>query len=149
MPEIVTEQTTIAADPATCYAVATDFARYPEWARDLRSVTVVASDDEGRPTEIMFRAAAMGHSTTYTLGYDYTQAPARLAWRLLSGDVTRKLDGYYDFAPDPDDAGATAVSYRLEVELVVPLPAFIKRRTELKIMHTALRELKARVESQP
>ena len=39
--------------------------------------------------------------------------------------------------------------YELEVELVVPLPGFVKRRAELKIMHTALRELKARVEAVP
>ena len=34
----------------------------------------------------------------------------------------------------------------LEAELIVPLPGFIKRRTQLKIMHTALKELKSRVE---
>jgi hypothetical protein len=33
--------------------------------------------------------------------------------------------------------------------LIVPLPAFVKRRAESKIMHNALRELKAHVEQQP
>jgi hypothetical protein len=37
----------------------------------------------------------------------------------------------------------------LTVELIVPLPAFVKRRAESKIMHNALRELKAHVEAQP
>jgi hypothetical protein len=36
--------------------------------------------------------------------------------------------------------------YHLTVELVVPLPGFVKRRAESKIMHNALRELKAHVE---
>ena len=40
------------------------------------------------------------------------------------------------------------MTYQLEAELVVPLPGFIKRRTQLKIMHTALKELKSRVEAQ-
>jgi hypothetical protein len=35
----------------------------------------------------------------------------------------------------------------LEAELKVPIPGFIKRRAEGRIMHTALRQLKARVEA--
>ena len=35
----------------------------------------------------------------------------------------------------------------LAIELVVPLPGFIKRRAEGKIIGTALRELKRKVES--
>ena len=47
------------------------------------------------------------------------------------------------------DGGATDVVYELEVELVVPLPGFVKRRAEHKIMHTALDELRAHVERSP
>ncbi len=47
----------------------------------------------------------------------------------------------------PPGDGSTEVTYNLEVELRVPLPGFIKRRAQSRIMHTALEELKARVES--
>jgi hypothetical protein len=89
----------------------------------------------------------MGRSTTYLLGYDYGDEPRRLAWRLLEGDITRKLDGSYDFRPVVGDDGATDCDYELTVELVVPLPGFVKRRAEARIMQTALRDLKARVEA--
>ena len=39
------------------------------------------------------------------------------------------------------------LSHELAIELVVPLPGFIKRRAEGKIIGTALRELKRKVES--
>jgi len=39
------------------------------------------------------------------------------------------------------------VTYRLDVELAVPLPGFVKRRAESKIMTTALNELKRRCET--
>jgi len=39
------------------------------------------------------------------------------------------------------------VSYQLAVELAVPLPGFLKRRAESRIMHTALDELKAYIEA--
>jgi hypothetical protein len=139
MADRVTEKTTIAASPDDVLGILLDFPRYPEWARDLKSVEVVSTDDQGRATEVRFRAAGMGRSTQYTLSYDHTE-PNVLAWVLSEGDIMRKLDGRYVLeAAD----GATAVTYELEVELIIPLPGFVKRRSQGKIMHAALDELKA------
>ncbi len=144
MSDRVTEHTTIEASPEVVRAVLLDFPAYPEWATDLKSVEVLSTDDEDRGLEVRYRAAGMGKSTVYTLRYDY-EDPARVAWVLQDGDITRKLDGHYELqAVD----GGTEVTYELEVDLIVPLPGFVKRRTQGKIMHTALHELKTRAESQ-
>ena len=144
MAEQATEHTTVSAPPERCYAVVTDIERYPEWAADIKQVAVGERDDEGRPLVCTFRAAAFGRSTSYTLVYDYSQAPHVVSWRLTKGDITTKLDGRYVFeAAD----GGTDVTYHLEVELRVPIPGFIKMRAASRIISTALRELKARVES--
>ena len=147
MSEQATERTVINAPVERCYEVAVDIERYPEWAKDIKEASVLEHDDEGRPLDVSFRAAAMGRSTSYTLRYDYSGAPNRLAWHLVQGDITRKLDGAYEFTPNPDDPDSTDVAYHLEVDLVVPLPGFVKRRGEAKILRTALPELKARIES--
>jgi ribosome-associated toxin RatA of RatAB toxin-antitoxin module len=136
----------IAAPPQELFDVVTDFDHYTDWIRDLKAVEVLSRDDEGRATEVRYRAAAMGRSTSYTLQYDYSEAPQKLPWRLVQGDIMRRLDGAYEFLPVPDDPDRTDVVYHLTVELVVPLPGFVKRRAESKIMHNALRELKAHVE---
>lgn len=146
MPEHATEQTIIDAPPARCYEVALEFERYPQWARDIKEAEVLARDEQGRPAQVRFRAAAMGHSTSYVLRYDYSDAPRVLRWKLEEGDITRVLDGFYEFAPVEGDPRRTDVRYELEAELVVPLPGFVKRRAEFIIVHTALRDLKARVE---
>lgn len=138
------ETTTIAAPPEKVYAVLCDFERYPEWARDLKEARVVERGPDDRPVEVEFRAAAMGRSTRYRLRYSYDDDGRRLEWRLVHGDIMRRLDGAYELAPDGD---GTRVTYELEVDLVVPLPGFVKRRAESRIINTALRELKARVES--
>lgn len=143
MSDSVSERTTIAAPAADILAVLLDFEHYPQWARDLKEAEVVTRDAKGRGTSVRFRAAGMGYSTTYLLHYDHSD-PTRLAWTLVEGDVTRKLDGAYTLVEQPD--GTTEVTYDLEVQLILPLPGFVKRRTEHKIMHTALRELKVRVE---
>ncbi|HLG93051.1 MAG TPA: SRPBCC family protein [Acidimicrobiales bacterium] len=140
-----TERTIVAGSPQRCYEVVADLERYPEWAADIKEVKVLERDAEGRPSLAAFRAAAFGRSTSYTLRYDHSKAPGQLSWVQADGDLTRRLDGAYVF--EPAGEGHTEVSYHLDVELAVPLPGFVKRRAESRIVHTALDELKARVES--
>ncbi len=144
MAELATERMTVSASPDHCFAVAADIERYPEWAGDIKEVTVHERDAEGRPTLVTFRVAAFGRSTVNTLAYDYGGAPTTLAWRLTKGDITTKFDGSYVFEPSGD---GTELTYHLEVEIRVPIPGFIKMRAQSRIMSTALRDLKARVES--
>jgi ribosome-associated toxin RatA of RatAB toxin-antitoxin module len=139
-----TERMRMEAPPERCYEVVVDFERYPEWVADIKHVEVLARDAAGRGTKVAFRAAAMGRSTSYTLAYDYSAAPREVSWVLEKGDITRRLDGTYVFEPSD---GGTDVTYHLAVELVVPLPTFIKSRAEGRIISNALRELKTRVET--
>lgn len=145
MADQATETMEIAAPADEILRVLLDFDAYPTWARDLKGVTVDSTDDHGRGQEVTFRAAAMGRSTSYTLRYEHADDPPGLSWRLVRGDIMRKLDGSYRLEPGATP-GRTLVTYHLSVELVVPLPGFVKGRAEQKIIHTALRELRAHVE---
>ena len=142
-----TQRTTIMAPPERCFDAAIDFEQYPRWARDIKEARIVARDREGRAVDVEYRVTAMGRSTTYTLRYFYGSDPLRLAWRLLRGDATTRLDGEYTFVAVGGETDTTEVSYQLAVELAVPLPGFVKRRAESRIMQTALDELKAYVEA--
>ena len=55
------------------------------------------------------------------------------------------MDGSYDIYPSDD--GSSDITYHLVVDLKVPLPVFVKRRAEGRITYTALKELRARVET--
>lgn len=135
------------ASPDRVWNVLTDFAAYPEWAHDVKSATVVAHDEQGRGLEVAFRVAGMGRSTSYTLRYDYTDAPRVLTWKQVAGDKTRTLDGRYELTPVEGQPDQTDLSYHLTVDLTMPLPAFVKRRAEGRILHTALQDLRDRVEN--
>ena len=50
MEEQVTERMVIRASPSDCYQILTDFERYPEWASDVKAVSVDQRDADGRPT---------------------------------------------------------------------------------------------------
>ena len=145
MEEQVTERMVIRASPGYCYEVLTDFERYPEWAADIKAVTIDERDEQGRPAEVTFRAAAFGRSTSYTLRYDYSGSPSKLSWEQVRGDATRRLEGSYEI--HSSDEGSADITYHLVVDLKVPLPVFVKRRAEGRITYTALKELRARVEN--
>jgi uncharacterized membrane protein len=147
MADQATQQMVVNASPQRTWDVLTDFDDYPTWAADLKSVEVVTRDGDGRPLEVAYRVAAMGRSTSYTLRYDYGEAPRVLAWRQVRGDITRKLDGSYVLAPVDGDTDRTLVTYHLEVDLVLPLPGFVKRRAEARLLSTALRSLRDHLEA--
>lgn len=145
MSERTTERIHVSAAVERCFEVAVDLERYPEWAADVKEVAVLERDDEGRPVKARFRAAAMGRSITYTLAYDYSEAPGAFSWGFVDGDrLLRALNGTYRF---DDDDGGTRVTYELAVDLALPLPGIVKRRAQARIVTNALKELKHFVEA--
>jgi hypothetical protein len=145
VPDQTTQIIAIDVPPGLVFDIVLEVARYPEWATDIKSVEILRSDVDGRAGLVAYRAAAMGRSTNYVLRYYYGSNPLRVAWRLAEGDVVSRMDGEYLLEPAGDGA-STRVTYNLSVDMRVPLPGFVKRRAEARIVHTALGELKARAE---
>lgn len=146
MADHATQTIEIEAPTDRVFDVLLDLDAYPTWAKDLKGIKVESRDSQGRGREVTFRAAAMGRSTSYTLRYSYGEEPRRMSWELVRGDITRRIDGSYTLVTVPGDPGRTRVTYDLTVDLVVPLPGFVKRRAEAKIINSALRDLRAHVE---
>ena len=100
MAEEASERIRIDASPEQCLVVVLDFERYSEWARDVKQVTILERDAEGRGERVEFRAAGLGKSFRYTLAYDYSELPTAFSWSLVEGEGLRRLDGSYRFEPD-------------------------------------------------
>jgi carbon monoxide dehydrogenase subunit G len=134
----------IEATPAEIMAVIGDFASYPEWAEGIRSAEVRATDAQGRATEVAFEFSAMGFSASYTLAYEYAEDGGGVRWTTkdASGAV-KDIQGEYVVQALNGDS---EVTYRLAVELGVPLPGFMKRRADRAAIRSALEGLKERVE---
>ena len=137
----------VQASPSACFDVAVDIEAYPDWAHGIVAVEILQRDAAGRVSEARFVAEAIGRSTQYELAYDYVGAPERLGWSQVSGDLTASVDGAYTFVPSPDDPDATLVSYELSIGLLLPLPGFVQRRAEAKIVEAALQKFRRRVET--
>ena len=80
----------------------------------------------------------------YTLAYEW-DGYDEVTWSLVEGKVLTSMDGAYTLRDLGN--GSTEVTYRLALDLSIPLIGMIKRKGEKMIIDTALKGLKKRVES--
>jgi ribosome-associated toxin RatA of RatAB toxin-antitoxin module len=144
MPEHAEGTTEVLAAPAEVMAVIADFDAYPDWVGNLEEVEVLARDRRQRGTRVAFRLRTPVLTAAYTLAYRYAPRDEGVSWRYVEGTL-QDLTGSYALEPTGD--GATRVTYRLDVELGMPLPGLVKRQAAKQIVRSALSDLKRRVES--
>ena len=143
MADQVKDSIDVKASVEELFAVATDFAAYPEWNANIKETEVKETDEEGRATHVWFKVDAKLKTVAYTLEYDYSDAPESFSWDLVDGDV-KKLSGSYAFDEFDD---VTEVRYEMEIDPGFPVPGFLKKQAEKQIARGALEDLKKRVES--
>jgi carbon monoxide dehydrogenase subunit G len=135
----------IEASPAEILEVIADFESYPDWVDGITSAEVTTRDGDARATEVAYEFSAMGFTATYTLRYEYAEDAAGVSWTTTEATgAVRDVTGEYALEPLNGD---TEVTYRLAVELNVPVPGFLKRRADRTAIRTALEGLKERVEA--
>ena len=131
------------AAPAEVMAVIADFPSYPAWVQGMKSVEVVQERD-GVAEQVHFELEATPIKDSYTLAYDWS-GDVSVAWRLVEGKMLKAMDGAYVLEGRGD--GSTEVTYRLKVDISIPMIGMLKRKAEKVIIDTALKGLKKRVES--
>lgn len=136
----------IDATPGAVLDVIADFSAYPKWATEVKETTVLSEEGDGWPDQVQFTLDAGVVKDTYTLDYDWDvtdEGTGVISWSLVKATVLKAMNGSYTLAP----AGTgTSVTYRLAVDLNIPMLGMLKRKAEKVIVDTALRELKKRVE---
>ncbi|WP_328722157.1 SRPBCC family protein [Streptomyces sp. NBC_00247] len=147
MAEHTSSSITIEAAPADVMSVIADFARYPEWTGEVKETEVLATDDRGRAEQVRLVLDAGAIKDDHVLAYTWN-GDHEVSWSLVKSQMLRALDGTY--ALEPLAGGErTEVTYRLAVDVKIPLLGMIKRKAEKVIIDRALAGLKKRVESAP
>lgn len=142
MADQTESSTVIAAPPADVMRVIADFPAYPEWADAVKEAEVVQPGTGGRAGQVRFRLDAGVIKDEYVLAYDWRGDDA-VSWTLVQASLLKAMTGSYTLAPVSD---GTQVTYRLAVDVRVPMIGMLKRKAEKAIIDTALKELKKRVE---
>jgi len=134
---------TIAAAPAAVMAVIADFEAYPDWNDEVKLVEILnVYEDTEQPAEVRFLLDAGAIKDDYVLEYEWV-SQTELRWHLVKGDMLKAMDGVYQLSAVD---GGTQVSYRLAVDVKIPMIGMIKRKAEKVIIDRALKGLKVRVE---
>jgi ribosome-associated toxin RatA of RatAB toxin-antitoxin module len=125
--------------------VIADFESYPDWATGVKKCTVVREGANGRAEQVRFVLDASPIRDEYVLAYVW-EGDEQVTWTLAEGHMVKAMDGAYVLTDLGD--GSTRVTYRLAVDVAIPLIGMLKRKAEKVIIDTALKGLKKRVESQ-
>ena len=143
MAEQTTSSIVVEATPAAVMAVIADFDAYPAWAKGVKVADVEETGADGRASRVHFVLDVAPIKDDYTLAYTW-DGDRQVTWTLARGNMLRALDGAYVLR---DLGGRTEVTYRLALDLTIPLIGMLKRRGEKLLIEAALRGLKTRVES--
>jgi ribosome-associated toxin RatA of RatAB toxin-antitoxin module len=147
MAEHTSSSITIEAAPADVMGVIADFDRYPEWTGEVKEAEILAKDDNGRAEKVRLVLDAGAIKDDHTLAYTWT-GDHEVSWTLVKSQMLRAIDGSYALTPI-GDGSRTEVTYRLTVDVKIPMLGMIKRKAEKVIIDRALAGLKKRVESVP
>ena len=143
MAEQTTSSIVIDAEPDVIMGVIADFPAYPQWAKGVTTADVVEDGPDGRARQVFFKLDVAPIKDEYTLEYDW-HGDESVTWTLVEGKMLRALDGAYLLRDRGD--GSTEVTYRLALDVSIPLIGMLKRKGEKILIDTALKGLKKRVE---
>jgi ribosome-associated toxin RatA of RatAB toxin-antitoxin module len=144
MAEQTSSSIVVDAPPADVMAVIADFESYPEWAKGVQKAEVVEPGTGDRAEQVYFALDVSPIKDEYTLAYDW-DGDREVIWTLVEGNMLRALDGAYTLVDRGD--GSTEVTYRLALDVSIPLIGMLKRKGEKILIDAALKGLKKRVES--
>ena len=144
MAEQTSSSITVDAPPADVMAVIADFGSYPTWAKGVQKAEVTVPGAGGRAEQVFFALDVTPIKDEYTLVYDW-DGDREVTWVLGEGKMLKALNGSYTL--DDLGNGSTEVTYRLALDVSIPLIGMLKRKGEKILIDAALKGLKKRVES--
>ena len=134
----------IAASADDVRAVLFDIANFPTWSTSFKSVTVLASNGEGRPTQAKLSVDAGALKDKPTLNFDWSAYPDRVDYSLEDADLLTDMSGAYIVKDNGDE---TEVTFELTVALSMPVPEMMRTKAEKSTIDLALKQLKEKLEN--
>jgi len=135
----------IDADPATVMDVIADIGSYPDWIAEYKETEVLEIDADGYPKTARLVLDASVLKDTMVFTYVWPADRTSVSWSLVSSSLLKSLRGSYRLTPK---GAGTEVTYDLAVDLMIPMIGLLKRKAERRLIDTALKDLKKRVETE-
>ena len=114
----------IEATPQEILDVVADVEATPSWSPQYQRAEILESYDDGRPKQVKMTVKAAGLTDEQVI--EYTWSENKVSWTLVSAGQLKAQDASYTLTPDGDK---TKVRFDISIDLSVPLPGFILKRT--------------------
>jgi len=144
MSNPTTSTVTISAAADDVRAVLFDIEKYPTWSTTFKSVTVQASNGDGRVTQAKLSVDAGALKDKPTLNYDWSGYPDRVEFSLEEADLLTDMSGSFVIKDNGDE---TEVTFELTVSLSMPVPEMMRTKAEKSTIDLALKQLKEKLEN--
>jgi ribosome-associated toxin RatA of RatAB toxin-antitoxin module len=127
-----------------------DFESYPDWMSGVISIEVVKRDTKKRGTQVRYVIDAVVIKPKYVLSYAYKDKGNRIEIGYVEGDL-EDCNSWYQFEPVDDERTNVTyhydVSYSIPKALMNPITRRMLKTVDKRVMTSALKDLKKRVES--
>ncbi|WP_029113088.1 SRPBCC family protein [Mycobacterium sp. URHB0044] len=134
----------IEATPEEILDVIADVEATPTWSPQYQSAEILESYPDGRPKQVKMVVKAAGLTDEQVIEYTWTDN--KVSWTLVSAGQLKAQDASYTLTPMGDtDPEKTKVKFDMAIDLSVPLPSFILKRTMKGGMETATDGLRKQV----
>ncbi len=130
----------IEATPQEILDVVADVEATPSWSPQYQRAEILESYDDGRPKQVKMTVKAAGLTDEQVI--EYTWSENKVSWTLVRAGQLKAQDASYTLTPDGDK---TKVRFDITIDLSVPMPGFILKRTMKGGVETATEGLRKQV----
>ena len=130
----------IEATSAEILDVIADVESTPDWSPRYQKAVVLDRHPDGRPKQVEMTVKAAG--ITDVMIIEYTWTDSGVTWTLVKSGQLKAQDAGYTLTPSGD---ATKVRFDLKVDLSIPMPGFLLKRTLKGGLQTATDGLRKQV----
>ncbi|KKF02711.1 SRPBCC family protein [Mycolicibacterium obuense] len=130
----------IEATPEQILDVIADVEATPTWSPQYEKAEVLERFDNGRPKQVKMTVKAAGLTDEQVI--EYTWDEQKVSWTLVKAGQIKAQDASYTLTPEGDK---TRVRFDIALDLSVPLPGFIVKRTIKGGVETATEGLRKQV----
>lgn len=130
----------IEATPEEILEVIADVEATPSWSPQYQRSEILERYDDGKPHRVKMTVKAAGLTDEQVI--EYTWADNKVSWTLVSSGQLKAQEASYTLTPDGDK---TKVRFDISIDLSVPLPGFIIKRTMKGGVETATDGLRKQV----
>lgn len=145
MSEFSAGSVTVEASVDAIYAILRDLPAYPNWSASIKAVEISESDPSGNPTKVNLKVEAGVLKDRVSLDYDWSKAPTEISFSLEEANLLTEMNGLFVLKAIDDDT--TEVTYKLKVDLSMPVPDIMRKKQEQATIDQELAKLKSHAES--